>query len=123
MGTLGDGYRCPRPSANRLENSWEMGLAAAAYLLSTSRFTPPPPPTHKPAPERSFDLQGFLLRTIMGGRWLRGAGGAQAYKGGRDSNFETNQQPAGAQRSRARPEEAQLRLQVVKKVQLRLLLP
>lgn len=71
MGTFGDGYRCPTRSANRLENRWEISLAAAAYLLSTSRFTPPPPPTHKPA-ERSYDLQGFL-GTIMGGRWLRGA--------------------------------------------------
>lgn len=71
MGTFGDGYRCPTPSANRLENSWEVSLAAAGYLLSTALFTPPPPPTHKPA-ERSYDLQGFL-GTVMGGRWLRGA--------------------------------------------------
>lgn len=90
MGTFGDGYHCPRPSANRLENSWEIGLAAAAYLWSTSRFTPPPPPTHKSA-GRSYDLQGFL-RTIMGGRWLRGG---QAYKGGRDSNFERINDPPG----------------------------
>lgn len=85
MGAFGDGYRCLRPAANRLETAGRSvsPLAAAGYLSSTSRFTPPPPPAHGPA-ERSYYLQAFLS-TIMGGRWLRGA---KAYKGGRDSNFE-----------------------------------